>query len=147
MATILINVKLNSAFQLLKKLEDKTGKTLKNPKLERETVRILKTKAPFQTGRLRRSIKVIRKHGFIREIGMLKYGWYLEKGTKPHLIYPVHAKTLHFWTTTGEEIFAKRVNHPGITPTRWISIGTKEIRDRLRYWLKQLITQNLKMEV
>ena len=39
-------------------------------------------------------------------------GYLLENGTSPHLIEPVNAKMLHF-IIGGQDIFAKRVNHPG----------------------------------
>lgn len=39
-------------------------------------------------------------------------GYLLENGTSPHLIEPVNAKMLHF-VIGGQDIFAKRVNHPG----------------------------------
>jgi len=143
---VTINVETGSTFKLLKKLEGRIQEALKNPKLEREAVRVLKIRAPFRTGRLRRSIRVIRKLGFIRQIGMLKYGWYLEKGVKPHMIFPKKAKALHFWTVTGEEVFTKRVKHPGIIPMRWISMGAREVRDRLHYMLKQLVTMGLRRD-
>jgi diaminopimelate epimerase len=40
------------------------------------------------------------------------YGWYLEKGTKPHLIVPVKALALHFVADDGD-VFTKQVQHPG----------------------------------
>ena len=39
-------------------------------------------------------------------------GFLLENGTSPHLIEPVNANVLHF-VINGEDIFAKRVHHPG----------------------------------
>jgi hypothetical protein len=42
------------------------------------------------------------------------YGWYVEKGTKPHIIVPVNKLALHFeWEAYGAEVFTKQVNHPG----------------------------------
>lgn len=41
-------------------------------------------------------------------------GYLLENGTSPHLIEPVNANVLHF-QIGGEDIFTKRVNHPGTT--------------------------------
>ena len=83
---------------------------------------------------------------------MLKYGWYLEKGTRPHIIRPRRAKVLRFilpGRTLGEDqvVFARYVFHPGIKPMRWISMAKREIGERLRYWLKQLMIQDLKRGV
>lgn len=39
-------------------------------------------------------------------------GKLLEEGTSPHLIEPVNSEYLHF-KIMGEDIFTKRVNHPG----------------------------------
>lgn len=39
---------------------------------------------------------------------------YVDQGTEPHIIKPVNAKVLH-WVdaNTGEDVFAREVNHPG----------------------------------
>ncbi|HBZ09121.1 MAG TPA: hypothetical protein DEO65_04425 [Bacillus bacterium] len=42
-------------------------------------------------------------------------GTYLETGTPSYVIRPKSKKALRF-VSGGEEIFAKRVNHPGISP-------------------------------
>lgn len=39
----------------------------------------------------------------------------IEYGTKAHIIEPKNADALHF-TTDGQEVFTKRVNHPGTKP-------------------------------
>jgi hypothetical protein len=39
--------------------------------------------------------------------------YFFEKGTKPHEIRPKNKKSLRF-TSGGETIFAKKVNHPGM---------------------------------
>lgn len=40
-------------------------------------------------------------------------GLFMEEGTAPHVIRPVNKKALRF-TSGGNEVFAKKVNHPGI---------------------------------
>lgn len=49
--------------------------------------------------------------------------------TKPHIIRPVNAKSLH-WKSGGEDVFASVVYHPGTTPNPFIrrTINTK-LRD------------------
>lgn len=83
--------------------------------------------APVNTGKYRNSIQlgetkydgntittevytdatVYTSEGVAYNLGRL-----LEEGTSPHLIEPVKAKYLHF-RIMGEDIFVKRVNHPG----------------------------------
>jgi len=45
----------------------------------------------------------------------IAYAAILEYGgrTRPHMIYPKKASVLHFITKGGEEVFTKRVRHPG----------------------------------
>jgi len=40
----------------------------------------------------------------------------IEEGSKPHMITPTVKKALHFYTKSGEEVFARRVMHPGTKP-------------------------------
>ncbi|MBR4486117.1 HK97 gp10 family phage protein [bacterium] len=83
--------------------------------------------APVNTGKYRDSIQlgettydgnniktqvyteasVISSNGNTYNLGQL-----LEEGTSPHIIEPVNAKVLHF-QIMGEDIFIKRVYHPG----------------------------------
>lgn len=41
-------------------------------------------------------------------------------GTKPHIILPVHAKTLRFYSH-GRIVYAKIVRHPGTKPNRFLT--------------------------
>lgn len=83
--------------------------------------------APMNTGEYVSSIKVsptekkgntirteIYTDATVSTLGGKTYnlGYLLENGTSPHLIEPVNAKMLHF-VIGGQDIFAKRVNHPG----------------------------------
>lgn len=73
--------------------------------------------APVKTGRLRDSIhqeKISPLHIDVVVGGeRAPYATYVIFGTRPHVIVPVHAKALHFVTDEGEEVFTKRVMHPG----------------------------------
>lgn len=71
-----------------------------------------KKAAPANTGYYRNNIGFDGKN---RVIANASYSADIEYGTKPHVIEPKTAKALHF-TTDGQEVFTKRVNHPGTKP-------------------------------
>lgn len=83
--------------------------------------------APMDTGGYVSSIKVsqtekkgntitteIYTDATVSTLGGATYnlGYLLENGTSPHLIEPVNSNVLHF-QIGGEDIFTKRVHHPG----------------------------------
>ena len=43
-------------------------------------------------------------------------GRWIRMGTRPHVIVPVRARALHFFTRGGVEVFTRRVHHPGTKP-------------------------------
>ena len=45
-----------------------------------------------------------------------KHASFLQEGTLPHQILPVHKKALKFKDSAGNIIFRKRVQHPGTSP-------------------------------
>ena len=71
-----------------------------------------KKSAPFDSGYYRNNIGFDGKN---KVIANADYSAALEYGTKPHVIEPKTAKALHF-KSDGQDIFAKRVNHPGTKP-------------------------------
>ena len=71
-----------------------------------------KKTAPHDSGYYRNNIGFDGKNSVIANA---EYSADLEYGTKPHVIEPKTAKALHF-TTDGQEVFTKRVNHPGTKP-------------------------------
>ena len=68
-------------------------------------------------GRLRDSVTAQRRTsiGWVRlEFhSKVPYAPYVIKGTKPHTILPVAARMLHWTTPDGQDVFARRVQHPG----------------------------------
>lgn len=67
-------------------------------------------------GDLKRDIRFkIRKLAGIIVAGSedVTYPAHVEFGTTPHIIEPVNASLLRFKTSSGDIVFAKRVNHPG----------------------------------
>ena len=59
---------------------------------------------------------------------------YIIEGTRPHVIEAKRARALHFyWDKKGEEVFFKRVNHPGTAPnpfvrTTYERVGLRQIQ-------------------
>ena len=73
---------------------------------------IMRERAPVRTGRLRQSIVVRFERDKVAVGPTVSYAPYVEYGTKPHIIRPVHAKALAF-EVEGTTVFAKLVHHPG----------------------------------
>lgn len=129
--------------QLELKLKSINDKIINNLiEAQRETAKVIcddvKTLAPKQTGKYAESIKVgdteFNNNVITTEIytdatvsakgngNSYNLGYLLETGTSPHLIEPVDASVLHF-QINGEDIFAKRVNHPGTVAQPHFSRG------------------------
>lgn len=53
------------------------------------------------------------------------------EGTRPHPIVPRRAPRLVFWSgRAGRVVYAKRVNHPGTKPNRYLTEALSVIRNR-----------------
>ena len=114
MLTVEINVKgiEEISEEIKRKIERFTDLLLKH------TVERLTDKIPVRTGRMRESVYV-EQHASGFKVGIgAPYAVFVEYGTAPHMIYPVHAKALRF-EVGGEIVFAKSVFHPG-TQAQWI---------------------------
>jgi phage gpG-like protein len=87
-----------------------------------------------RTGTLRRSIHgQARAEGDSQVVGIVgtnvKYAKYFETtGTKPHDIVPVRAKALHWVTPGGQDVFARRVHHPGFAARPFMRPALEERR-------------------
>lgn len=71
-----------------------------------------KKAAPVDSGYYRNNIGF---DGRNKVIANASYSADIEYGTKPHIIEPKNANALHF-TTDGQDVFTKKVNHPGTKP-------------------------------
>lgn len=71
-----------------------------------------KETAPVNTGNYRSEINY---DGANAVIARANYSADIEYGTGAHIISPVTAKALHF-KKDGQDVFAKKVNHPGTKP-------------------------------
>lgn len=68
---------------------------------------------PVDTGDLLESIRTEGNQIWVGDFAKgVTYWADVEFGTKPHMIFPVNAKVLH-WTDAQGEHFAKSVRHPG----------------------------------
>lgn len=84
-----------------------------------ETARRL---VPVRTGKLRSTIHAeITARGF-KLTADTPYAKFMEYGTKRHVIRAKAGKRLAF-TVNGRKVFAKKVNHPGTKPYRYLSIA------------------------
>ncbi len=84
----------------------------------------VKSKTPVKTGALRRGVfsdqsaTATTVEGWVAESADVKYGLYVEEGTRPHDILPSKANVLAF-VVGGKKVFAKIVHHPG-TKGQWM---------------------------
>ena len=91
---------------------------------------VMREKAPERTGRLKQSI---RKRVELRRavIGpAVPYAVYVEYGTGPHEILPIHARALRF-EVEGRIVFAARVWHPGTRPQPFVRETAEQIREEV----------------
>jgi hypothetical protein len=69
------------------------------------------------------------------------YAPYLEHGTPAHVILPRRKKVLRFWSRRSDQlVFARRVNHPGTRPYRFLSAA----RDHAFHWARSAIQARMR---
>lgn len=88
----------------------------------------IKKEAPYDQGRLKRSIRVdtrlYDKYSIITgyyDEGIAPHGKYVLGGTKPHMIKPKNKKALHWGGKSGP--FSKGHMHPGTKPNDFLGRG------------------------
>lgn len=67
----------------------------------------------------------------VRVIAARPYAVFHHEGTRPHVIRPVRAKALRF-TVGRVVVFAKKVNHPGTRPNRFLADAARVVGLRVR---------------
>ena len=103
----------------------------------------MKKKAPKRTGKLRRSIRKVRR-GFEAYIfPTVPYAMFLEYGTRPHLIRPVRAQALRFETKFGEIVFTRLVRHPGTKPRPFIRETAEDVRRRIPIFWREVWSEGV----
>jgi len=97
----------------------------------REFVKRAREEAPRRTGRLRRSVMLVRRPPLEASvIWFAPYAAVVEFGARPHIITPRRATWLVFeWR--GRRVFAKMVRHPGQKPQRFLRRAIRETIRRL----------------
>jgi hypothetical protein len=97
-------------------------------KLARNLQNNIKKEAPYDQGRLKRSIRVdtriTDKYSIITgywDEGIAPHGEYVVFGTKPHMIKPKSKKALHWGGKGGP--FSKGHRHPGTKPNDFLGRG------------------------
>ena len=97
-------------------------------KLARNLQNNIKKEAPYDQGRLKRSIRVdtriTDKYSIITgyyDEGIAPHGDYVLFGTKPHMIRPKNKKALHWGGKGGP--FSKGHMHPGTKPNDFLGRG------------------------
>lgn len=84
----------------------------------REMRNIIKTEKKYSNklnpGRLERDMEIVATGNGYNINVYAPYAGLVDRGAKPHMIYPVHAKMLRYEASDGTIRFARMVNHPGI---------------------------------
>lgn len=110
---------------------------------EELTLKAIKQAAPKDTGAYANSWSVVKRGNNSIEIdtSMPNVFNYLENGTMPHEIFARNVKYMHFyWDRMGEEVWFKRVRHPGSKAQPHI-IHISRLLDKV---MSQLIRAKLK---
>ena len=94
-------------------------------------IKTMKRKAPKRTGKLRKSIRKVCRGFEAYVFPTVPYAFYVEYGTRPHLIRPVRASVLRFETRSGEIVYTRLVRHPGTKPQPFIRETAEEVRRRI----------------
>jgi HK97 gp10 family phage protein len=113
-------------------MEDSYGPLMRHTERVADMVQQeVRRQAPIDTGRLRLSVKMVK--GATGQ----KFGWsvaadthyavFVEKGTRPHVIMPKRAKVLKFTARDGNEVYARKVNHPGTRPQPFMERALRRV--------------------
>jgi hypothetical protein len=69
---------------------------------------------------------------------------YVTRGTRPHEIFPVFAKSLHFFVD-GDEVFTQHVDHPGTFANPFHITGWEARRDEVQQIFKERLGHGVTM--
>ena len=100
--------------------------------------RDIRLNAPNDTGEYSKSWKKSKptkeKFTVTTNMGQL-YLWLEFTGTKPHEIKPIRAKALHWINDAGQDVFAKKVWHPGTTAEPHVQPALKKFYPKWRDYI------------
>jgi hypothetical protein len=99
----------------------------------------LKDNSPVDTGEMRErtTTDVSARAGGIEVTAKVdtEYAEMVAGGTRPHVITPRTARSLRFVASSGEVVYAQRVNHPGAQPETWWADTNRRLPDMVqRAW-------------
>ncbi len=97
-------------------------------RLAEETEAAMFFEAPWRSGKLAQSINR-QVDGMSATIGpLVPYAVYVEIGTAPHEIRPVHSSVLAFKSADGKLVFSSLVNHPGTKANPFMHRTAEQIK-------------------
>lgn len=110
-----------------------------------DTVAVAQQLVPVDTGHLKNSIGVdFDPDGLGFDAGpTANYGAAVEYGTRPHVIKPKKAKALHWVDENGDDVFARRVNHPGTAPRPYMRPAFERAADQAERAIEQVVDRFL----
>lgn len=109
---------------------------------------ILKERTPVVTGRMKLSERYART-GFAEGVRLewrayTPYAKYVIDGTRPHIIRPVAARALHWYSGDGRQHFAKVVHHPGNKPNPFPKEVLDAVKDEVMQDLRDRVNAALR---
>jgi hypothetical protein len=97
-------------------------------RLAQETEAAMFFEAPWRSGKLAQSINR-QVEGISAKVSpLVPYAMYVEMGTSPHEIRPIHSSVLAFKSTDGKLIFSSLVNHPGTKANPFMHRTAEQIK-------------------
>ena len=87
----------------------------------------MRRNTPVKRGFLRESVTRIKTSDGFLVYPAAAYAEIVEKGSRPHIIFPASGKVLHWLGPWGEPIFAKKVMHPGFSGRFFIRRTAQEM--------------------
>ena len=111
--------------------------------LGRKYIAIAQEEAPKRTGAFARSIRYrttaeTGKRMALSVTMATPLGNYIVFGTHAHIIVPVRAQALHFYTKGGNEVFTRRVRHPGTSPNPFQQRAMKRLEPEIDMALRRI---------
>ena len=64
---------------------------------------------------------------------------YVTRGTREHDIYPVYANALHFFASSGDEVFTQHVHHPGTVANPFHVTAWENVRPDIQQMFRDTV--------
>ena len=103
----------------------------------------MRRNTPKKRGFLRESVTRIKTSEGFLVYPAAAYAEIVEKGSRPHIIFPASGKVLHRLGPWGEPIFVKKINHPGFPGRFFIRRTDEEIGGTLEQLFASILSENL----